>query len=60
MIRIVASMEETGNTCKILVRETKGGDRMGDLVLKYSLKEQIMRIWTGFNWLKVGSRCGLL
>jgi hypothetical protein len=42
--------------CKILMEDTIWKNKVykGKILLKWILKEYDSKIWTGFNWLKIG------
>jgi hypothetical protein len=54
----------TRNAYIILVEYLRGGDNMGGLrlrvdrkiILKWTLKKESVKKWTGFNWIKIEFR----
>jgi hypothetical protein len=57
---------EVRNAYKVQTENLNGTDRFGDLgvdsttILKWFLKRQGVKMWTGFMWLKKGTSGGLL
>jgi hypothetical protein len=55
-------MDKMGNVYKILVKNLHGRDHLEDsgmdgrIILICILKKLGIRVWTGFNWLRIGSR----
>jgi hypothetical protein len=62
----VPCMREMTNTYKVLVDNLKGRDQLKDLgadmriILKWSIKKSGGSVWTGFNWLRIGTNYELL
>jgi hypothetical protein len=44
----------------ILVRKYEGKRPLGRIILKYILNKFGVRVWTGFDWLRIGSNSKLL
>jgi hypothetical protein len=44
---------------KLLVGKLEGKRPLERVIIKWILKRMSLRMWTGFNWLKVGSSGGL-
>jgi hypothetical protein len=62
----VAHMAETRNSYKMLVEKPEGKRQLGknrhrgEVLLKWILRKYGVMLWTGLNWLTIGTSGGLL
>jgi len=58
-------MGQTGNAYRVLIGKPEGNNRLEHIrvdkkiILKWILKDQVGRVWTGFIWLKIRISNGL-